>query len=141
MADLTENLTLKTPGLADAIAGGGSSNKELMAEARRSLSGNWGMAILGYVLYGVLIFSFYAFVFSSAFFVGFVSGAAGGDSELAGEAVKYFSRLIEFLISGALMVGLCSFFLGVAQESDARLENLFTGFRRFWKSFGVKREG
>lgn len=132
---LGAGISLKTPGLGDAI--GGSSNKDLMADARTALSGNWGMAVLGYVLYAILIFSFYAFVFSSAFFVGFVSETNGGDSKVAGEAIKGFAQLIEFLVSGALMVGLCSFFLGITQDRDARLENLFTGFRRFWKSLGT----
>ena len=100
-----------------------------------ALSGNWGMAVLGYVLYAILIMSFYAFVFSSALFVGFVSEAKGVDSEMAGLAVQNIAQLVQFFVSGALMVGLCSFFLGIAQNSEARLEDLFTGLRRFWKSF------
>jgi uncharacterized membrane protein len=130
-----EGGTLTVPGLGDSI--GGSSNKDLMAEARLALSGNWGMAVLGYVLYTVLICCFSGFVFASTFFVGAVVGLNGGDAEVAGGAMSVFAQLVEFIISGALMVGFCSYFLGIAQEGEARLELLFTGFRHFWKSFAL----
>lgn len=123
------------PPLDSAI--GGSSNKELMAEARMVLSGNWGLAVLGHVLYAAVIFSFYFFVFAAAMFAGVAAGFSGGDAEVVGNMVGNAASLIEFAISGALTVGFCSFFLGIAQESEARLELLFTGFRRFWKSFCV----
>ena len=51
--------------------------------------------------------------------------------------MQSFSQIIQFAISGALMVGFMGFFLGIAQENEARLETLFIGFRRFWKSLGV----
>ncbi len=132
---LKEGASLDAPPLSDAV--GGLSNPELMAEARAALSGNWGMGVLGYVLYTVLIMSFSAFVFSSAFFVGIVSGLGGGNLAVAANSMRGFSSFVETLISGALMVGFCAFFLGVAQEGAARLELLFVGFQRFWKSFCV----
>jgi len=127
--------SLHTPGLGDSI--GSTPNKRLMAEARMSLSGNWGMAVLGYVLYTVLIFSFSIFVFSSALFVGVVAGLNGGDATSAGSSMNFVAQIVYFLISGALMVGFCGYFLGIAQEGQTRLELLFVGFRRFWKSFGT----
>lgn len=132
---ITDAGSLKTPTLDGSI--GGSSNKELMADARMALSGNWGMAVLGYVLYMALIFSFSIFVFSSAFFVGAVAGLNGGDAAAGSSSIKSVSQLVNFLISGALMVGFCGYFLGIAQEAQTRLELLFVGFQRFWKSFGT----
>ncbi|MCK4563674.1 MAG: DUF975 family protein [Verrucomicrobia bacterium] len=132
---LTESGSLKTPGLGDAV--GGSSNKELMADARRALSGNWGMGVAGYVLYSVLVLSFYLFVFSSAVFVGMVSGLTGSNAEAAGQAMKGVVQITELLLTGAFTVGFCSYFLVIAQEGAARLECLFTGFRRFWTAFGA----
>ena len=126
---------LSSPGLDAAIGGG--TNKELMAEARMSLSGNWGMAILGYVLYTVLIWSFSLFVFTSLAFVGIVAGFNGGNVDTSSSAINGVSQLVQLLISGALTVGFCSFFLGITQEGTAKLEFLFTGFRRFWTSFGA----
>ena len=139
MADLSDFMadggSLKTPGLGDAI--GGSSNKELMAEARRVLSGNWGMAVLGYVLYFVLMMSFSMFILTSTIFVSAIGASSGTDTSSAANAMQFISQLAEMLISGAFMVGLCSFYLVIAQEGETRLEALFTGFRRFWKSFGA----
>jgi uncharacterized membrane protein len=132
---LGEGGSLKAPGLGDAIGGG--TNKELMAEARMSLSGNWGMAVLGYVLYMALTMSFSFFVMGSTVFVGAVAGLNDGNVESAGNAISQVSNIVQFLIGGAITVGFCSFFLGIAQDAEARLELLFTGFRRFWKSFAV----
>jgi len=126
-------------GLGGSMGGsiGGSSNKELMADARIALSGNWGMGVLGYVLYIVLMLSFYLFVFSAALFVGVAGGLGGGNTVAAGEAMKGAVQIVELLLTGAFTVGFCSFFLVIAQEGEARLECLFTGFKRFWKSFGA----
>jgi uncharacterized membrane protein len=132
---LNEGGSLNTPDLADAV--GGSSNRDLMADARAALSGNWGMAVLGYILYVVLIMSFSLFLIASMLFVSVVSSLSGSNPEFALHAMQLFVNLVEMLVSGAIVVGFMGFFLGIAQEGEARLELLFTGFRRFWKSFGV----
>ncbi len=126
---------LKVPGLGDAI--GVSGNRELMADARLALSGNWGLAILGYILYLLLLLSFFAFIFSAIFFVSILGKASGADPSAALETMQLVVQAVEFLASGAITVGFCSFFLGIAQDAEARLELLFTGFRRFWKSFAA----
>jgi uncharacterized membrane protein len=132
---LNEGGSLKDPGLADAI--GGSSNKDLMADARTALSGSWGMAILGYVLYFILVMSFSLFVFSAVVFVSVMGLLSGINPELAVSIMQLFANLVELVVSGAFTVGFMGFFLGIAQEGEVRLELLFIGFRRFFKSFGV----
>jgi uncharacterized membrane protein len=132
---LGEDGNLGVPGLKEGV--GGSTNKDIMADARRSLSGNWGMGVLGYVLYTVLIMSFSMFVFTAVLFVGIVTQFGGADAAAATGAMNLFANLVEMLVSGAFMVGFCGFFLGIAQEGTARLELLFVGFQRFWKSFGT----
>lgn len=132
---ISESGTLKPTKLGDAIGGG--TNKELMAEARMALAGNWGMGVVGYVLYFVLVVSVCLFAGSAVFFVTAVSAASGANAKLAADAVSFCSQVVQFLLSGAFMVGFCSYFLVIAQEGEARLECLFTGFKRFWKSFGV----
>lgn len=132
---LDEGGSLGLPGLGDGV--GGSTNKDLMADARMSLSGNWGMAILGYILYTVLLMSFSMFVFTAVFFVSMVSQVGGANAAAATGAMNLFANLVEMLVSGAFMVGFARFFLGIAQEGSARLELLFVGFQRFWKSFGT----
>jgi uncharacterized membrane protein len=108
-----------------------------MAEARESLAGNWGMGVLGYVLYAALSLSISFFVYAAIIFVGIVSGVAGGNAEAAAAAINGVSQLVQLLIGGALIVGFYGYYLGIAQEDEAQLELLFVGFRRFWKSFGV----
>jgi uncharacterized membrane protein len=132
---LSEGENPGVPGLGDGT--GGSTNKDLMADARAALSGNWGLGVLGYVLYMALFMSFSMFVFTSVFFVSMVSQVGGANTAAATEAMNLFSSLIQSLVSGAFMVGFAGFFLGIVQEGSARLELLFVGFQRFWKSFGV----
>lgn len=139
MAGLTdllgEGTSLKTPGLGDVV--GGSSNKELMADARTVLSGNWGMGVAGYVLYTILMMSVSLFTYSAIFFVAVASAASGADATVATAWVSYVSQFVQLVLSGAFMVGFYCYYLVIAQEGVARLESLFTGFTRFWKSFGV----
>jgi len=133
MAGLTdlvnESGKLGVPGLGGDI--GGSTNKELMGFARTALSGNWGMSVLGYVLYMALIMSF------SVVFVSMVSHVGGANTAVATNVMELVANLVQLLVSGAFMVGFAGFFLGIAQEGSARLELLFVGFQRFWKSFAT----
>jgi uncharacterized membrane protein len=95
------------------------------------------MGVLGYVIYTALMVSIYILVFSSALFVGVAGGLSGGNTESAGESMQLVAQFAEMLLSGAFMVGFCSYFLGIAQEQQARLENLFVGFKRFFTAFGA----
>jgi uncharacterized membrane protein len=124
-------------GESSSLSGGfgGGSNKDLMADARAALSGNWGMAVLGYLLFFILLMSFSAFVFSATFVTGFAGGASGTDVEGALNLMELFANLVQLVISGPIFVGFSAFFLGIMQENSADLENLFVGFRRFLKSF------
>lgn len=97
-----------TPQAAGAAAGSHPSatpNRDLMAQARQRLSGNWGLAI-GVVVVGGLI-SFVASVLP-----------------LVGWAVN-------MAISGPLTLGLAAFFLAVARSDSPSFGLLFEGFKRF----------
>ena len=134
---LAEGGSLQAPKLGDSV--GGSSNKELMADARRALSGNWGMGVLGSVLYIVLMNSIGFFALAAVIFATVVGSAAGSDVSTAFSLVYLIAYLFLFLflISGPAIVGFYGFFLGIAQEGEVNLENLFVGFQRFLKSFGM----
>ena len=133
--DLLGDGKLESPALGDAIGGG--TNKEIMASARMVLSGNWGLVVLGYVLYTALWMSFWMFMISALFFVRLTSGADGGNSVVAVAVMQLVVQVSSLLLSGAFVVGFMGFFLGIAQEAEARLELLFIGFRRFFRSFAV----
>jgi uncharacterized membrane protein len=132
---LNEGSDLKQPKLDAAV--GTTPNADLMAEARLSLSGNWGMAIVGYILYFILATCVTVFTFSAVLFVAAISATSGANFEAAIHSVQSVGEIVELLLTGAFMVGFCSFFLMIAQAAEARLECLFTGFKRFWKSFAV----
>ena len=112
-------------------------NKELMAQARQALAGNWGMAVLGYFLCFLLQTSVYVFVAFATLFVGAVSGLAGANGAAATDAVRISAQLAELLFTGCFAVGFAAFFLAIAQGETVRLERLFAGFRRFWTATGA----
>lgn len=120
---------LSSPGLDTAI--GNRTNKELMAEARMSLSGNWGMAILGFVLFLVLNVCLVVFVEVSTVFTKTVGGS------FAAVVLELLSVLLGLFLPGAITVGFFAFFLGIVQKGRADLELLFTGFKYFFKCFVV----
>ena len=129
LSDLVgESGSLDKPSLNDGV--GGSSNKELMADARRSLSGLWTMSILGYLVYSVLIGSLYFFMQAVVLYSGTLGSTQAG-------LTQFVVSLTSFLISGALTVGIYSFFLVIAQDGEVRFESFFTGFKRFLASLGV----
>lgn len=126
---------LAVPSLSSSI--GGSTNKELMADARTSLSGRWGTAMLGYVLYGLLILSFMIFLVSALLFICAKNSADSTEFMMKIGMLAPVLALVEFLLSGPIMVGFVAFFLGISQAGDVRMDLLFAGFKRFWKSIGV----
>lgn len=133
--DLAAEGKLTVPKLSSAV--GSSTNKELMADARDSLSGNWLLAIIGFVLYGILIFSFMLFTMSSIIFASVTSASSSEEFLVRLGTLDPLLQLVQLLVSGAITVGFAGYFLGIAQNGQVELELLFVGFRRFWKSFGV----
>ncbi len=79
-------------------------NKKLMAMARESLSGKWGLAVGTFLVYSLVI-------------------AAAGSNGIAA-----------LLIGGPMLIGLAIFSLTIARNQDAKLEQIFEGFK---KNFGT----
>ena len=126
------------PTMNDSGGGRGeTSNRDLMTEARESLSGNWGMGLLGYVLYGLLAAGIMIFVYSSAFFVSRAFGISGNNAQIGCYVCQLVGQLFMGLISGPMIVGVYAFYLGIAQENEGNLDQLFVGFRRFWRAFAM----
>ena len=82
------------------------SHSSLTASARQSLSGNWGIAALGTLIYG------------------FISVAAG-----------IVPVVGPFLLAGPLAVGMATFVIRISRERDADIENIFNGFKQFAQAF------
>jgi uncharacterized membrane protein len=85
-----------------------TENAELMKIARKSLDGKWVLAVGTFLIYLI------------------ISGA-----------IQAFAKLVEFvgvlslIITGPFMVGMNIFALKIYRNQEARIENLFEGFRNF----------
>ena len=81
------------------------SNVVLMREARESLKGKWGLAIGTFLVY-ILI-----------------TGLPG--------TVQPAASIISLLIGGPFALGAAMFSLSISRGKEARLEQIFDGFKRF----------
>ena len=97
------------PPVGEALAisgtGGQTHNRDLMAQARQRLQGNWGIAIVTALIFSVL------------------TGVGG--------AIPFIGILISFTISGPLSVGQARFFLSLGRGVVSGVGVLFSGFREF----------
>ena len=96
-------------------------NSEITAQARMALSGNWVRAIG--VLF-VCVFLFIGILLADAALIFFLFP---NEKEVSG-------GILSFIFSGAMAVGLASFFLSVT-KGMAQFYQLFDGFNRFGRSF------
>ena len=82
----------------------GTENIVLMRMARESLKGRWGLAIGTFLIYTLIVSAF-------------------------GAVQK--TGIISLLIAGPMMLGAATFSLSPARGKEARLEQIFEGFRFF----------
>lgn len=80
-------------------------NSVLRAMAREQLKGNWGKAVLVFLLFTV------------------ITGICG--------AIPYIGFIISLVIMGPMTLGLNIFFLKLKRQEAPVIENLFDGFKRF----------
>jgi uncharacterized membrane protein len=85
-----------------------TENKILMKWARESLAGKWGIAVGTFAVYAAIM-------------IGVASPRGSGG-------------VISLLISGPLAVGVSLFSLSISRSKEAKLEQLFEGFKRFSRS-------
>ena len=86
-------------------------NKELMAEARESLSGNWGLAIATFLVYGIIISIF--------------------------QVIPTVGPVLVLFIAGPMLVGISMFSLSLSRGENARLEQIFERFKNYGTVLGV----
>ena len=86
-------------------------NTELMAEARESLSGNWGLAIATFLVYGIIISIF--------------------------QVIPTVGSVLALFIAGPVLVGVSMFSLSLSRGENARLEQIFEGFKNYGTVLGA----
>jgi uncharacterized membrane protein len=86
-------------------------NTELMAEARETLSGNWGLAIATFLVYGIIISIF--------------------------QVIPTVGPVLVLFIAGPMLVGISMFSLSLSRGENARLEQIFEGFKNYGTVLGA----
>ena len=86
-------------------------NKELMAEARASLSGNWGLAVGTFLVYIIIVGTL--------------------------QVIPVIGGVIGLFIAGPMAVGICIFTLSLSRDENARLEQIFEGFKNYGTVLGA----
>lgn len=110
------------------------SSAEIRGIARTALKGNWGGIFLGVFVYYVLLTtvpSVMAYLLPNAAMNIYV------DEIDQYVTVSYVANLYDMLISGALTVGVYSFFLTFFRKKETHPGHLFNGFEHFFKSLGL----
>lgn len=88
-----------------------TSNRELMAQARNRLDGNWGLGVLAMLICGGI--------------------------NLASSMLPFAGGVISLLVGGPIALGLAILFLAIARSEGAQWGMLFDGFRRFGDALGA----
>ena len=96
------------------------SIKDLMRQARESLSGRWGLAIGTFFVY-MLIFG----------------GISGLETATDVGGFKIALNIIPLFIYGAFYLGISIFCLAIARNEEAEFGMLFSGFKNYGKTLGL----
>jgi uncharacterized membrane protein len=96
---------------AAATGSGNTPNRELMAAARKSLSGFWGPAI------GVCIVPSAISVVCSM--------------------IPVIGQIVAFVITGAFSIGSATYFINLSRHNNPSFGMVFSGFKRFWPALGA----
>lgn len=94
---------------AEAVYKSQTHNRDLMANARVALDGQWGLGVGGVALYFALV--------------------------MVMSLVPYLGPLVRFVISGPLMLGWYLFFLTLSRRQPATVGMIFDGFKQFGTAF------
>ena len=91
------------------------TNSEIMRAAREALKGKWGIAILTFLLYNLIM--------------GIGSLSVRGDS-----GINFMYSAVPLIFGGPLALGAAGFSLSMARKQEAKPEQLFDGFKYFVNS-------
>jgi uncharacterized membrane protein len=130
-------------------------NRDLMTLARASLKNRWAFAVSTMLLYMAILMAL-------PFLNGVIHGAAtaiisakaahttqmlavyahhGVKLPLGFRLASYGIQIVEYIVSGPLVVGMALFFLNLSRNTAPSFQNLFisfqSGWRYFWKTVGV----
>jgi len=82
-----------------------TENKVLMAQARQSLEGKWGLAMGTSVVFSLFLISL--------------------------QQIPFVGRIIDLLVRGAISIGFAIFALALSRKQEAKFAQIFEGFNKF----------
>lgn len=85
-----------------------TTNRDLMAQARESLKGRWGLALTGNVIYLIIV--------------------------ILVQCIPKVGWIGSLIIGGPLLFGWSAFFLSLSRRQEAQLSQLLDGFNKFVNS-------
>ncbi|MCB0653973.1 MAG: DUF975 family protein [Saprospiraceae bacterium] len=88
-----------------------SENAVLMSQARQSLQGKWGLAIGTFIVYFLIV------------------GASNG--------IPFLGNVGSLILGGPMAVGMAIFSLHLGRNQEAKLEQIFEGFKNFGNALGA----
>ena len=88
-----------------------TENRILMAQARESLKGKWGLAIGTFIVFMLIT--------------------------IAVQLIPVAGSIIYILIGGAMSLGLAIFALSLSRKQDVKLSQIFEGFKKFGVALGA----
>ncbi|MDD3662307.1 MAG: DUF975 family protein [Candidatus Pacebacteria bacterium] len=86
-------------------------NVDLMRAGRESLKGKWGLAILVFVVFTIIV--------------------------SAVSAIPKAGSIISLIIAGPFVLGVTIFSLSISRNQEAKFEQIFVGFNNFGKAVGA----
>lgn len=107
-----------------------TANTNLMGMAGKSLSGKWGIAIVTFLLY-ILFTSIGQNISDSRMLSGLSNYFFDQDFTVYFPGYNPLLTILNLVISGPFILGISMFSLSLARNEDARLEQLFDGFKNF----------
>ena len=97
-----------------------TSNKDLMTQARESLSGRWGLAVGTFFVYMLIM-----------------GGLGNLNYAFSSNGLKFVVSIAPLLLGGAFALGVTTFSLAIARNVDAKLEMIFSDFKYYVKTLGL----
>ena len=87
------------------------TNSQIIAEAKASLSGRWGISIGGFLIYNVILAIL--------------------------QNIPFIGGIGALILGGPMVLGLIYFSLKIARDQEPDIELLFNGFKDFGKALGT----
>ncbi|EJO5346784.1 DUF975 family protein [Clostridium botulinum] len=109
------------------------SNSQIKSKAKKALKGNWGTAIITFIIFNIIISAF-SFVYNMNKLVDRINNPyyVGHDSSFLALGIIL---LINLILAGPMAFGITKFCMNLVKDGSHKIENMFEGFKHFGGTF------